>query len=89
MSGNPLRCGCAVSWVGAWLRRWAAEVGGGGAAARAAARRSTCAGAGALPLVALEADEADCHVSALSSRAPPHARALPAFLWIVLLHSLS
>ncbi|XP_052757161.1 chaoptin-like isoform X2 [Galleria mellonella] len=103
VSGNPLRCGCSVSWVGAWLRRWTVEVGGGSRSARDAARRSTCrapaaAGAAATaavagaaqPLLVLDADEAECHASALSSGAlnMRHFR-LSAFLWIVLLHSLS
>lgn len=92
LAGNELRCGCAVSWVGAWLRRWTAEVGGWGAGARAAARAARCRAApgGSAPLVALPADEADCHASALSSRAPRHP-APPArpFLWLVLLYSLS
>ncbi|KAG6442307.1 hypothetical protein O3G_MSEX002305 [Manduca sexta] len=89
VSGNPLRCGCAVSWVGAWLRRWTAEVGGWGGGARAAARRSTCrAGAVSLPLLALDADEAECHASALSSRAARRTPLRP-FLWLVLLYSLS
>lgn len=71
LAGNPLRCGCSASWVGAWLRRWTSEVGGGTRSGRWAARSSTCvAGAGSLqkPLLALHADEAECHASALSSR---------------------
>ncbi|CAH2038196.1 unnamed protein product, partial [Iphiclides podalirius] len=69
--GNPLRCGCSASWVGAWLRRWTAEVGGGARGAREAARRSHCQRPGAAPraLLALDADEAECHASALSSSA--------------------
>ncbi|KPJ18286.1 Chaoptin [Papilio machaon] len=74
LAGNPLRCGCAASWVGAWLRRWTAEVGGGGRAARAAARRNHCRPASPLanprPLLALDADDAECHASALASAAP-------------------
>ncbi|XP_063825150.1 chaoptin-like [Ostrinia nubilalis] len=88
VAGNPLRCGCSVSWVGAWLRRWAAEAGGGAAGARAAAVRSECVAAGGRrALLALDADEAECHASALSSDA--RALAPPAFFWIVLLHSVS
>ncbi|CAH0578967.1 unnamed protein product [Chrysodeixis includens] len=91
VSGNPLRCGCSVSWVGAWLRRWTAEVGAWSRGARAAARRSACRGeAGAVPLLALEADEAACHASALSSRARARlARATLPLLWLVLLHAVS
>ncbi|CAH0719725.1 unnamed protein product, partial [Brenthis ino] len=71
LAGNPLRCGCSASWVGAWLRRWTSEVGGGTRSGRWAARSSTCvSGASSLPkpLLALHADEAECHASALSSR---------------------
>ncbi|KAJ0176900.1 hypothetical protein K1T71_006909 [Dendrolimus kikuchii] len=71
LSANPLRCGCAVAWVGAWLRRWTAEVGGGAVAAREAARAPLCRaphGAASLPLLALAPDEAECHASALSKR---------------------
>ncbi|XP_049699581.2 protein artichoke [Helicoverpa armigera] len=85
VGGNPLRCGCSVSWVGAWLRRWTAEVGGWSAAAREAARRSRCAG-GAV-LLALHADEAACQASALSSRARcsrPRAALLCALLLLAL-----
>ncbi|KAM3956959.1 uncharacterized protein ACR2FA_009082 [Aphomia sociella] len=98
VSGNPLRCGCAVSWVGAWLRRWTMEVGGGSRSAREAARRSTCRSAAASstalaspqPLLSLDADEAECHASALSSRAPnTRHSSMTAFLWIVFLHLLS
>lgn len=90
VAGNPLRCGCSVSWAGAWLRRWTAEVGGWSAAARGAARRSSCGAAGgALALVELEADEAACHASALSSRARMPAPARAAVLWLVLVHALS
>lgn len=92
VAGNPLRCGCAVSWVGAWLRRWTAEVGGWSQAARAAARASACvAGDARLALLALHEGEAECRASALSSRAPPRAAppSAPAFLWMVLLHSVS
>ncbi|CAK1595662.1 unnamed protein product [Parnassius mnemosyne] len=81
--GNPLRCGCSASWVGAWLRRWTAEVGGGARSAREAARRSQCQRVDAAPraLLALDADEAECHASALSSSAalasaPQHFSAL-------------
>lgn len=92
VSENPLRCGCSVSWVGAWLRRWTAEVGGWSVAARDAARRSACRGeGGSTALLALDADEAACHASALSSRArlfAPPARPAVA-LWLVLLHALS
>ncbi|CAB3223470.1 unnamed protein product [Arctia plantaginis] len=93
ISGNPLRCGCGVQWIGAWLRRWCMEVGGGSAQARSAALRSTCkAGAAALPLLGLDSDEAQCHASALSGRAarckqsPPGP---PPLLWLVLLYVLS
>lgn len=91
VSGNPLRCGCSVSWVGAWLRRWTAEVGGWSAAARGAARRSTCRAEGGrgTALLALDADEAACHASALSSRARLLAPVHAAALWLVLLHALS
>lgn len=91
VSGNPLRCGCSVSWLGAWLRRWTAEVGAWSGGARAAARRSACHGeAGEAPLLALEADEAACHASALSSRAPARpARAAMPLLWLALLHAAS
>ncbi|XP_072932346.1 uncharacterized protein [Epargyreus clarus] len=71
LAGNPLRCGCSASWVGSWLRRWTAEVGGGERGARDAARRSTCVTsprAAPRPLVELHVDEAECHASALSSR---------------------
>lgn len=92
VAGNPLKCGCGVQWVGAWLRRWCAEVGAWSEGARGAARRSTCAANGAAaPLLALDADEAECHASALSSRTDhthaPHA--LPALLWLIFLHALS
>ncbi|RVE41760.1 hypothetical protein evm_013589 [Chilo suppressalis] len=104
VSGNPLRCGCAVSWVGAWLRRWTGEVGGGARDARAAARDAVClygdgSGYGSGPrapraraLLAADTDAARCHASALSSSAPGAPRrpaALPAFLWIILLYSIS
>lgn len=89
MAGNPLRCGCSVSWAGAWLRRWTAEVGGWSAAARGAARRSSCRGpSGALALLSLEADEATCHASALSSHARLQEPARAAALWLVLVHAL-
>ncbi|XP_047529776.1 chaoptin-like [Vanessa atalanta] len=71
LEGNPLRCGCSASWVGAWLRRWTSEVGGGTRSARAAARRSACVTSTRAPpraLLELHADEAECHASALSSR---------------------
>ncbi|KAJ8727803.1 hypothetical protein PYW08_016188 [Mythimna loreyi] len=90
VSGNPLRCGCSVSWVGAWLRRWTAEVGGWSAAARGAARRSACSERGAArPLLALEPDEAACHASALSARAHALVAARTSALWLVLLLALS
>lgn len=91
VSENPLRCGCSVSWVSAWLRRWTAEVGGWSAGARGAARRSTCQGGrGGVALLALEADEAACHASALSSRAGAvAARSTTVLLWLVLIHALS
>lgn len=100
VSDNPLRCGCAVSWVGAWLRRWTAEVGGWTHEARAAARTNACisgsAGDDPVPLVALDEGEAECHASALSSRSlrvlppfPCSTLTMPMFLWMVLLHSVS
>ncbi|XP_037872935.1 chaoptin [Bombyx mori] len=91
LSENPLRCGCSVSWVGAWLRRWTAEVGGWSRDGRDAARRSACMISGTLvPLLSLEADEAECHASALSSRALTHRpHTMRSFQWIVLLYALS
>lgn len=99
LAGNPLRCGCAASWVGAWLRRWTAEVGGGERGARASARRSQCVLAAPLaeslaepraavsrPLLALDGDEAECHASALAGaarRAPP--RPEPPLIMLLLL----
>ncbi|OWR44663.1 Chaoptic protein [Danaus plexippus plexippus] len=69
LGGNPLRCGCSASWVGGWLRRWTSEVGGGSRRARAAARHTTClTPSGPRALLAVNADDAECHASALSSR---------------------
>lgn len=87
LSGNPLRCGCAVSWLGAWLRRWAGEVGGGARAAREAARAAgACERDGELvPLLALEEAEEACAPSALSARASlPHPPPTSVFLLVLL-----
>ncbi|CAG9584286.1 unnamed protein product [Danaus chrysippus] len=93
LGGNPLRCGCSSSWVGGWLRRWSSEVGGGSRRARAAARHSTClTPSGPRSLLALNADDAECHASALSSRswtlACPHVFYYM-FLLVMTVYSLS
>ncbi|CAH2106861.1 unnamed protein product [Euphydryas editha] len=90
LAGNPLRCGCSASWVGAWLRRWTSEVGGGSRAARAAARRGACAGRGSRPLLELHADEAECHASALSSHGNKmHLHVFMKSIALVLAHVLA
>ncbi|GBP92905.1 Chaoptin [Eumeta japonica] len=72
LTGNPLRCECELSWLGAWLRRWLQENEAGGELARTV-RAAACIDhlGRATPLLQLRADEAECHASALSSDAHP------------------
>ncbi|CAG9092811.1 unnamed protein product [Plutella xylostella] len=85
VSGNALRCGCAVAWLGGWLRRWAAEAGAARGAGGAAAAGWCWRGAQRVPLLELQADAAECAASALSSRAPPRTAPHAAELLLTLL----
>ncbi|XP_022902099.1 chaoptin-like [Onthophagus taurus] len=77
LSGNPFKCGCHLTWLGYWLRRWMREsLQSHSAPVDAAAtmtealHEATCTDIDSgvrIPIVQLLPEDMSCHASALST----------------------